>query len=222
MTGGSRWPIFERMFQNLNARSKTSPAPGGAASGRWALERRVAILRAAAQAFREQGFAAAGMREIARAAGLSPANLYYYFAGKNELLFFCQDHALDRMLGAARKAGASKAPHAERVRELITAHVLCMLDELDGAAAHLEVDALPAPLRRRIVDKRDRYEAAVRRLIAGGSRAGAFRACDATLVTRAILGAVNWTVRWYRPGGPRTAAEVAAEFSDYLTRGLLP
>ena len=60
--------------------------------------RRDEILRAAARIFRERGFEAAGMRDIALAADLSPANLYHYFKGKDELLFYCQDRALDRML----------------------------------------------------------------------------------------------------------------------------
>jgi hypothetical protein len=97
-----------------------------------------------------------------------------------------------------------------------------MLEELDGALAHLEVDALPDKLRLRIVKKRDAYEQAVRKLIASGVRAGTFRACDPTMIARAILGAVNWTARWYRPDGPQTPAEVASAFSDYLVKGLLP
>ena len=36
--------------------------------------------------FRERGFAETGMRDIAGAADLSAANLYHYFAGKNEIL----------------------------------------------------------------------------------------------------------------------------------------
>ena len=66
--------------------------------------RRDAILRAAAAIFRERGFAGTGMRDIAVAADLSPANLYHYFKGKDEILFYCQDRALDRMLEGVTEA----------------------------------------------------------------------------------------------------------------------
>jgi len=214
---------LEHVFEKLNSGSRRGrAAPTGPASGRWATERRLAILRAAAGAFRKHGLSSTGMREIAEAAGLSPANLYYYFGGKDELVFFCQDHALDRLLAAADAAWASRIPARERLRRLIAEQVLCMLEELDGAVAHLEVDALPDKLRRKVLRKRDRYEQAVRRIVTAGVRGGDFRPCDPALVTRAILGAVNWTARWYRPDGPQTPAQVAASFSDYLVRGLLP
>jgi AcrR family transcriptional regulator len=217
--------------RNSNERSKAAPAPAFEAKAasraeRKATETRRAILRAAARAFRTSGFAATGMREIADAAGLSTANLYYYFASKVELLYFCQDHSLDRMLealDAARRGGLDEDDDlAERVRALIRTHLLCTLDELDGAAAHLEVDALPDEMRERVVAKRDRYERGLRRLVAAGARAGRFAPCDPTLVTRAILGALNWTARWFRPDGPRSPAAVADAFADYLLRGLLP
>jgi AcrR family transcriptional regulator len=188
--------------------------------GRRALAVRGAILRAAARVFRRQGFAHTGMRDIAQAADLSPGNLYYYFRSKQELLYFCQDHSLDRMLAAARALGGGRLAPAERLRRVIRAHLDCMLDELDGAAAHTEVDALPPALRVRIVAKRDRYERAVRRIVADGVRRRVFVPCDATLVSRALLGALNWTARWYRPDGPEPPAAVADAFAEYLVRGL--
>ena len=81
----------------------TYAAPDARAPGA-ATAQRDAILRAAARLFRERGFADTGMRDIAEAADLSAANLYHYFDGKDELLFYCQDRALDRMLDAVAAA----------------------------------------------------------------------------------------------------------------------
>src|SRR4051812_10776745 len=141
--------------------------------------RRVGIMRAAARVFRARGFAAAGMRDIATAADLSLGNLYHYFAGKDELLFFCQDRSADRLLTALAAARRDHGPLAERLRDLAVAHVLCLVDEVEGSAAPLEVNALPPRLRTRIVAKRDRYERGVRALVAGGAKSGALHAADA-------------------------------------------
>src|SRR5215217_3714394 len=109
--------------------------------------RRVEIMRAAARVFRARGFAAAGMREIAVAANLSPGNLYHYFGGKEEILFFCQDRSLDRLLDAlveATNGAGERQPRRlalpARLRRMARAHVLCLLDEVEGSAAHLTVD----------------------------------------------------------------------------------
>ncbi len=183
--------------------------------------RRMAILVAAAKVFRNKGFAATRMREIAEVADLSPGNLYHYFRGKQELLYFCQDCTLETMLSSLQTARRTRAPAGKKLRIVIEAHLRCVLDEVAGSTAHLEVIDLPRDLRRRLIDKRDRYERGIRSLVTSGIRSKEFRPSDAKMVTRAILGALNWTVRWYRPEGDRTVEEVAEEFSNYLVRGLV-
>jgi AcrR family transcriptional regulator len=182
--------------------------------------RRIEILRAAARIFRTHGFAAAGMRDIADAADLSPGNLYHYFRGKDEILFFCQDRSLDRLLEALGEARRSLGPLPARLQRLAAAHVRCLVDDLEGSAAHLEVDALPPRLRRPIIAKRDRYERGVRALIAAGVRSGALRVADVLVATRAFLGALNWTAHWFRPDGPHPRERVAALVADYAVAGL--
>lgn len=182
--------------------------------------RRLEILRAAGRQFRARGFGETGMRDIAEAAELSPANLYNYFRGKQEILFFCQDTSLDRMIAALDQARRLRGRASARLRFVIVSHLRCLLDEIEGSAAHLLTNALPTRQQRYLVAKRDRYELGVRNLIASGMRAGEFVSGDAALMARAVLGAMNWSVQWFRPDGRMAAEEIADKLADYLVRGL--
>ena len=185
------------------------------------LARRFEILRAAGRQFRARGFFETGMRDIAAASDLSPANLYNYFRGKHEILFFCQDSTLDRLLAALHKTRRLRATSARKLHAIVVSHLTCLLDEVEGSAAHFLTSALPRTLQQRIVTKRDRYEEGLRQIIAAGVRSREFLPWDTALAARAILGALNWSVLWFRPDGALSAAEIADGFAAYLIRGLL-
>jgi AcrR family transcriptional regulator len=204
------------VVRKSNARSLSVPDPRSRRRDR----QRDAILRAAARLFRERGFADTGMRDIADAADLSAANLYHYFDGKNDLLFYCQDRALDRMLAAVAEARAGKRPAVDRLTMVFTAHLQTLLDDVEGATAHLQIESLSPALRAALVKKRDRYEVALRRLIADGVRSGELVNLDPAIVARAMLGAMNWTVTWFKPEGPTTATAVGEVISRFLVRGI--
>ena len=182
--------------------------------------RRLEILRAAGREFRLRGFAETGMREIAAATDLSPANLYNYFRGKDEILFFCQDSSLDRLIANLAKTRRLTASFAEKLRAVVTFHLHCVLDEVEGSAAHLMTNSIPHHLQKRLLAKRDRYEHGLRQLIAAGVRSGEFLPTDPAIATRAILGALNSTVLWFNPQGALTANDLAENFATYLIRGL--
>jgi AcrR family transcriptional regulator len=205
------------VVRKSNARSHQAPETS---RGRRRDRQRDAILRAAARLFRERGFADTGMRDIAAAADLSAANLYHYFNGKTELLFYCQDRALDRMLEAVPDARRAASSAAERLRRVLTMHVQTLLDEVEGSSAHLQIESLSPSMRTAIVRKRDRYEQALRRLIADGIRTRELVQMNPAIVARAMLGAMNWTVTWFRPEGPETAAAIGDVIARFLVRGI--
>lgn len=181
---------------------------------------RDAILRVAARLFRDRGFADTGMRDIAAAGDISAANLYHYFNGKDELLFYCQDRALDHMLAAVAMARRTVSSAAERLRVIFVAHVRTLLDDIEGATAHLQTESLPPALRTALVRKRDRYEQALRRVITEGVRSNELVDLDPAIVVRAMLGAMNWTVTWFRPDGADTADVVGDVIARFLVRGV--
>jgi AcrR family transcriptional regulator len=204
---------FERRFKNLNTRSKkTAPLR--------AVSRRMEILGSAALAIRALGWRRAGMRQIAQAAGISAGNLYYYFKNKEELLYVCQELTLDALLEVAREAKLLASASA-RLSYIIHGHLRCLLDPRMAGPVHLEIDDLPASLRQRLVRKRDRYERAVRDMLADGQETGQVRRGDAKLQAFALLGALNWSARWYRPEGAVPVNKVAENFSEQLLRGLV-
>jgi len=183
--------------------------------------RRREILHAAASVFREYGYNEAGMRDIADAADLSPGNLYYYFKGKQEILFFCQDRALDQMLASLEHAQRQDGEISARLYTLIQAHLHCMLGDLEGSIAHLMIGGLPVDLRDQLISKRDQYEQGIRELIEMGIERGEFAPLDSALVTRALLGASNWTAQWFHPQGSHSVEKIADTLADYLVRGLI-
>ena len=74
--------------------------------------------------------------------------------------------------------------------------------------------------RAETVRLRDRYEASLRRILQWGVEQGVFRPVDLALAGRAVLSLLNWMIRWFKPGGPMRAEEVAREYWDLMLRGL--
>jgi AcrR family transcriptional regulator len=184
--------------------------------------RRVEILRRAADVFRRKGYHEAGMREIAEGLGLRPGALYYYFSSKEDLLFACQEETLRRLVEGARKIARSGAPAEERLRELVRFHLEMTLTELGGSVAHVEFRSLPPSRLAEVVKRRDAYESLVRRILREGVKAGRFSAgVDPRRTAWMLLGALNWTVVWWRPEGRWSPKELAATFADLLLEGLL-
>jgi AcrR family transcriptional regulator len=187
-------------------------------------ERRRAILDAASRVFLEKGVHAAGMRDIAAELGMAVGNLYYYFEDKEDLLAFVQEDALAGLLAFADRVRSLELPADARLHLLVVGHVVRLNDAREGtpgSLAHLELEILSPPRRRTIQALRDRYERQFRELLEEGTAAGDFRLVDPGIAARLILGALNWTARWYRPGGARSAREIGEEAAALLVSGLL-
>jgi TetR/AcrR family transcriptional regulator len=184
-------------------------------------QRRVEILRSAAAAFRRRGYHGASVGEIARDLRMTKGSLYYYFKNKEEILYFCHDYSLDILLDLLARVEKETRSPDERLRQLIVSFVHMIIDELQGTALTMDLQALSPRLLRRVIAKRDLFDRGVRRILKEGMERGLFVPGDPKLLTFAILGAVNWITRWFDPKGPARSEEIAQAFADYLLGGLL-
>ena len=181
--------------------------------------RRREILHSALRAFRERGFHETTLDDIAERLGVRRTALYHYFPDKEAILHACHLEALEdlkRIVRDARRLGTAGGRLAHVIRE----HVRVMTDTLEGSPLGIEVTAFSPEHRAGIVAARDRYERALREIIAEGIRGGEFRAVDPKIAAFAILGAINWIARWYRPGGSIDAPGLGQQFADHLVGGL--
>ncbi len=181
------------------------------------------ILEAASRVFRARGLHAAGMRDIAAELGMAVGNLYYYFRDKEDLLAFVQESALSRLLEMAARVRALDLPADQKLRLLLEEHVVGLNDPEEGtpgSLAHLEVEALGEERRAGVLARRDEYEQIVRSLIEEGMGQGMFLQADPKVASLALLGSVNWTVKWFRPEGGKSARTIGRQIAEMMVRSL--
>lgn len=179
------------------------------------------ILEVAMRIFREKGYHAASMQEIANAVGMQKGSLYYYISSKQELLFKIFEEAIASMARTLEAIYARPVTPREKLSLAIAAHVKAISQRLDMLTIFLRETKVLSPAQEEIVDiNRLRYERLMQRIITEGMKAGELRPMDSKLVTYALLGMTNWIYRWYNPSGRYGAEEIAAIFSDLVFNGL--
>ncbi len=181
--------------------------------------RRQEILHAALRAFKERGYHATTLDDIAERIGVRKTALYHYFPDKEAILYECHRESLtelDRLMKEARELDTASEQLAHVIRE----HVRVMTDTLEGSPLAFEVTAFSPERQKEMIAARDRYEHELRRIIDRGIEAGEFRRVDSKIAVFAVLGAINWIARWYSPEGSVHAPELGAQFAEHLVGGL--
>jgi AcrR family transcriptional regulator len=185
--------------------------------------RRQQIEDAASSLFRERGYSGTSVREIARALDIRGASLYAHVASKEDVLWSIVSRTADRFEKAADRAdrAAGDTGCAERLRELSRAHARVVMENVEHASAFVYEWKFLSPARRAEVrNRRDRYEARFRVLIAEGVACRAFGRVDPALAATFILTALNGIAMWYRPEGRLSAEHIADEFAELAARTL--
>jgi TetR/AcrR family transcriptional regulator, cholesterol catabolism regulator len=172
--------------------------------------RREELLRVSARLFREKGFDGTSIRDISSAAGMHSGSPFYHFKTKQDILVAVLEQGLAEGLRCLEEAAVAPGSAEQRFRRMVRAQIGVILEDGNDFIPVLlyEWRSLSEANRRRIVALNDRYDAAWQRVIDALKRDGRLPG-DARLVRLLIMGAVNWTGRWYRPDGRCSIDEIA-------------
>lgn len=175
-----------------------------------------ALIAAAVEVMAVHGYHGTSVRDIAAAAGTSPAILYHHFGSKQVLLATLLDRGLDLLVAATEEAlDLAGDDPADRLRAIVEAHVRIHLEsQRESLLGNSELRALEAGSLRVVVAKRDVQQRIFDRVVRDGVRRGVFAAPHPEDAARFITAACTAVAAWYRPGGPQGADEVVRRHQE--------
>lgn len=179
------------------------------------------IVSAAAELFREKGFMATSLEDIAGEVGMYKGSLYHYIDSKEDLLLAVVREPAEQMLTQLRELVSLDLPPAEKIRRIMRSHVRVLEDNFACASVYLEEFAGRNRSEEWTALDRE-YFASIIEVIAEGKRRGDFgNGVDVRTTALALIGSLNWLTHWYHPDGPLSASEIAERFCDVFLVGML-
>ncbi|MEH6404315.1 MAG: TetR/AcrR family transcriptional regulator [Sneathiella sp.] len=183
------------------------------------------ILDAAAQLFRENGYASVSLRSIAAGADMKAGSVYYHFRSKEEIVLEVLNVGIELVYSAVEKSYEDNR-ETETIEALISsavfAHLETLLKHTDYTSANVRIyGQVPENIRSEALNARRKYEGLWDEILNTGSRRGAFRAgLDMRVFRLMLIGSLNATLEWFDPV-QGSVEELARNYSQIFLNGLL-
>ena len=180
------------------------------------------VRAAALRLFKEKGYHATSMRDIANAVGINKGSLYSYIKTKEDLLIPVFEQAMGVLLEQIEQITADRSLRpTERLMRAIHAHVSAVANNLDVLTVYLsEWRQLAAESLATNRTQRERYATLFHAILRDGIAAGEFRPMDSGIAMLGMIGMCNYLFRWYRPDGRLTPDQVADELIEMIMQGV--
>lgn len=186
------------------------------------LSRKEQVIRSAAELFREKGYAASSMRDLAQKLGIEAASLYSHIKSKEEILqHLCFDMAAEfrKSLMEVEKKNVSAS---EKLKLGIIGHIQVMAKDLTASAVFMnEHRHLSQPFLREFLLLRINYINRFKTIIEEGARTGEFKdTIDKKLAVMTLFSSLNWMPMWYDPSSKIDPQNLGQQLADMLVNGL--
>ncbi len=179
------------------------------------------ILRKAAAMFREKGFAATSMRDLAESVGIEAASLYNHIRSKNEILeAICFDVA-NRFNTNMELIESGNQKCITKVETLLRFHIQQMIENYEEVyVSDREWKHLEDPYLSNFQTQRRNYRKKFAAIIEEGIQKGEIRKIDAPTAVLIVLHAVSGIESWHRSKAKISAQELEDNMVMIMIDGL--
>lgn len=178
------------------------------------------LLKVAADCFNQKGFSGTSLKDVAQKLNITDAALYYYVKNKEELVNLCYLRALDLGQSALDRAIEEGDTPLARLERFIRYQVAEVTGEGGPVAVMSEIPALAPKHRDYVLQRATEHSRRITRLIEQGVEDGSMTSPNPIASCDAILGALNWIPKWYKPESNLTGEQIADAFAHTLTLGV--
>ena len=183
--------------------------------------RKEVIIQHAANLFKEKGFKATSMRELADVVGVEAASLYNHIKSKNELLnIICFDVA-NKYLAKMDEVEADKCSTISKIEKLLRFHITGMVLHFQEIyVSDREWKHLDNPYLSNFQNQRRTYRKRFASLIEEGIKKKEIKKIDAPTAVLILLHAVSGIDSWHRSKEKINGKELEENMVTILIEGL--
>ncbi|MEM9340539.1 MAG: TetR/AcrR family transcriptional regulator [Bacteroidota bacterium] len=185
------------------------------------MSRKEQVIRKAAELFRDHGYAATSMRDLANALGIEAASLYSHIRSKEEILQSLCFEMAELFRASLEKVENQDISYTEKLRLGIRGHIEVMSKDLIASAVFMnEHRHLSQPYLRDFLLMRINYINRFKKIIEGGIKHDEFGGVDTKLAVMTLFSSLNWMPNWYDPSGIINPADLGDQLAGMLIEGL--
>jgi AcrR family transcriptional regulator len=185
------------------------------------ISRKQQIYQAAERLFKENGYNATSMRDIAGQLNIEAASLYSHIKSKDEILETICFRMAEQFLQGIDEVNDLYFNAEEKLKMAIHSHVNILANDLNASSVFLrDWRHLTEPKLSEFKELRNTYENSFKIILNNGEDENVFQTVDKKFAVLTILSALNWITEWYKPGGPMTPDEVAENLFNFILTGL--
>jgi TetR/AcrR family transcriptional regulator, cholesterol catabolism regulator len=179
------------------------------------------IIEKAARLFREKGFGAASMRDLAEVVGVEAASLYNHIQSKSEILQAICFKVANEFISHLEAVERSNDPTLQKMETIIRFHIRMMLEQYEYVyISDHEWRHLPEPYLSNFLNQRRSYRKRLSDIIEEGIAKNEMKNIEPYVAILTILSAISGIESWQRSRKSTSAETLETSMVKYLIEGL--